>query len=394
MGAVTTLKDKAFVADAGGRHTLAVVRSLGRRCIKVDTGSSSPQQLCAFSKYTHQAFLYPDPTSEPEEFVQFVLYIFRKKKYDALIPVGYNSNVTLSRYRRTLEPAVKVPIAGYAQLQIAAHKDETLLLAEKLGIPMPKTAFLHKINVHKLGELKYPLVVKGIMGSGRTYCVSSSGELIKRFSLLSKLEEKPPLVQEYIRGDGYGLFALFNRGEPRAIFMHKRIREYPITSDFSFSFIGGGSTVAESVYERRLKEYGLKILRALNWHGVAMVEFKRDREDNEFKLMEINPKFWGSLDLAIASGIDFPFLLYKMATEGDITPVFTYKTGVRFMWPFPDDFVHLLAKPSVATFFGFAKDFFNEGIRKNVAPDDLKPNIMQMLQTSVLAFDRIKGNLH
>lgn len=87
--------------------------------------------------------------------------------------------------------------------------------------------------------------------------------------------------------------------------MHKRIRE--------LYTMGGPSTCAISVYDPKLLDYGLKILGALNWHGIAMVEFKKDSKDGTFKLMEINPKFWGSLDLAIASGIDFPYLLYKMA---------------------------------------------------------------------------------
>ena len=48
--------------------------------------------------------------------------------------------------------------------------------------------------------------------------------------------------------------------------------------------------------------------------------------------MEINPRFWGSLNQAICSGVDFPYLLYQMAVEGDIRPVFNYKTGVKTRW--------------------------------------------------------------
>jgi biotin carboxylase len=74
---------------------------------------------------------------------------------------------------------------------------------------------------------------------------------------------------------------------------------------------------------------GIKLLKALNWYGVAMVEFKMDPRDGKLKFLEINPRFWGSLPLAIASGVDFPYLLYRMAMDGDIEPVLKYKVGVK-----------------------------------------------------------------
>ena len=97
--------------------------------------------------------------------------------------------------------------------------------------------------------------------------------------------------------------------------MHRRIRERLV--------MGGPSTCAESVYDSKLLDYGLRVLKNLKWHGVAMVEFKKDSIDGEFKLMEINPKFWGSLDLAIASGVDFPYLLYNMTIRWRYKPCFS-----------------------------------------------------------------------
>jgi predicted ATP-grasp superfamily ATP-dependent carboligase len=182
------------------------------------------------------------------------------------------------------------------------------------------------------------------------------------------------LLQEYIPGDGYGFFGLFNQGALRAIFMHKRLREYPIT--------GGPSTVAESVYEPRLKELGLRILRLLNWHGAAMVEFRKDFRDNEYKLMEINPKFWGSLDLAIASGVDFPYLTCKMAVDGDVKPVFRYKVGVKFMWPFPDDFQRSLVYP--LSIRDLIKDLIESRTHTNISWADLNPNLIQILKSFVM----------
>jgi len=369
------MNSEIFLTDADYKHTL------GQKGLQVDVGSnvSLMRQIGAFSKYTHQAFVYPDPKLSPEKFLKFITELCRKKRYNVIIPIGYNSTVTLSRFKDKVALFAKLPVANYEKLRIAASKDETLALAEKLGISAPDTIMVKKINLDKAKTLQYPLVVKGITESGRAYHVNSPQELVEKFLSLEKTEHKPPLIQEYIRGHGYGFFALFNYGKPRAIFMHRRIREYPI--------IGGPSSAAESVYEPKLKESGLKILNALNWHGVAMVEFKRDITDNKFKLMEINTKFWGSLDLAIASGVDFPYLLYKMAIEGDIKPIFNYKVGVKFMWPFPEDTLHVLANPSA--FPEFAKDLTDVSVKKNIMFRDVRPNFMQVIET-IFALHKIR----
>ena len=91
------------------------------------------------------------------------------------------------------------------------------------------------------------------------------------------------VLQEYIPGHGCGLFATYQNGACKRVFMHRRVREYPAT--------GGVSSCAESFYDARLEFYGTRMLDALHWHGVAMVEFRRDARDGEYKLMEINPKF-------------------------------------------------------------------------------------------------------
>jgi predicted ATP-grasp superfamily ATP-dependent carboligase len=146
------------------------------------------------------------------------------------------------------------------------------------------------------------------------------------------------VIQELIPpgGDTYGFEGLFNKNsEPRAVFVHKRLREFPIT--------GGPSTLRVGVDNEEVKELGIRLLQALQWYGLAMVEFKVDPRDNRPKLMEINGRFWGSLPVSIASGVDFPYLLCKLATEGDIKPDLDYKKGVKARLLFYEDFKHLFA---------------------------------------------------
>jgi predicted ATP-grasp superfamily ATP-dependent carboligase len=102
-----------------------------------------------------------------------------------------------------------------------------------------------------------------------------------------------------------------------------------------------------SDYDEELKNLGLKLLHHLDWHGVAMVEFKKDETDNRYKLMEINPKFWGSLELSYRCGINFPYLAYLLAKQEPIPPTTQYQRNVYFRWTFPHDLLWYWHAPIV-----------------------------------------------
>jgi predicted ATP-grasp superfamily ATP-dependent carboligase len=149
-----------------------------------------------------------------------------------------------------------------------------------------------------------------------------------------------PLIQELIprEGPGYGAsFLLDEKGEVRASFVHKRLREYPVT--------GGASTLRESVRSDDIRDMARALLNALDWFGVAMVEFKVDPRDGTPKLMEINPRFWGSLSLAVEAGVNFPYLLYRMSRGENFKPVEHYQIGKRCRWLLPGDILHFIYNP-------------------------------------------------
>jgi len=138
-----------------------------------------------------------------------------------------------------------------------------------------------------------------------------------------------PLVQEYIQGPGYGYFSLGgSSGEPLVTFCHKRLREYPIS--------GGPSTLCESVYDEKLIDLGTKMLTTLKLKGVAMVEFKFDQQANEYKFLEVNPRFWGSLPLALRCGVNFPAYLVQMALGDTPHRACGYPVGVKVRFLFTD----------------------------------------------------------
>lgn len=372
-----------FVTDSGYKHTLGIVRSLGRKNLAVDVGSSSyDPQLSSFSKYCRNSFVYPDPKKDSDRFVHFFRRIWKMLGYELIIPVGYTATFFLSMNKKALDNDITIPIADFSSLKTAANKRDSILLAKKIGVPTPETIFLHRPSeLDNIKNQNYPIVVKGVIEGGFVQYAYSKQDLKKKFEELYRLQGVLPLVQEFVQGEGYGFFALFNYGKARAVFMHKRVRE--------LYAMGGPSTCAVSVYDSKLMDYGLRILKALMWHGVAMVEFKKDSKDGTFKLVEINPKFWGSLDLAIASGVDFPYLLYKMTIDGDVSPVFNYKQGVKFMWPFPDDLLHVLNKTQDLKYF--FSDLFNPNVNKNIDINDLSPILSPMIKGISLIASKFVG---
>jgi predicted ATP-grasp superfamily ATP-dependent carboligase len=149
-----------------------------------------------------------------------------------------------------------------------------------------------------------------------------------------------PIVQECIPpgGDALGVAVLMNfASEPRASFVYRRLREYPIT--------GGPSTLRESIWNPELQEGAERLLSSLGWVGVAMVEFKVHPGDRRPKLLEVNPRFWGSLHHAIVCGVDFPFLLYTLAMQGDVASVRGYRVGVKSRSLLHGELLHFLTNP-------------------------------------------------
>ena len=360
---------KVLITDGNFKHTLASVRSLGKRGIDVTVLSHMRLSTSFHSKYCSKSILAPNPEHDTT-FAEYVYDLAKREQFDVVLPISYAAVDQISQIREKLESYIRVPLPDRASIDLAANKDRTMQLAENIGIPIPKTFYPQSPeDVERIADsLSYPVVVKGARENGNVGYANSLGELVSQYKKISTFS---PIIQEYVTGGGYGFFALYNHGKARAIFMHRRLREYPVT--------GGPSALAESIYDPVLMEQGLRLLDSLKWHGVAMVEFKKDEQTGRYVLMEINPKFWGSLELAIASGVDFPYLTCRMAYEGDIEPVFSYNTGVKFRWLLPQDLFHAMTNPKVLP--KFFSDFADKTIKYDIDPRDIVPNILQLGMT-------------
>jgi predicted ATP-grasp superfamily ATP-dependent carboligase len=379
-GIICDITMKVLLTDGNFKHTLAAVRSLGKRGIEVTVLSHLSISISFHSKYCSHHVIAPNPETDPG-FADFLLNFVQQNHFDVLLPVSFAAVMQVSRIRDELEKYVKIPLADDLALGIAGSKDCTIQYAEKIGTRVPKTWYpRNEPELDRIAhEVSYPAVIKGSEESGFVRYANSPDELSEKYRMIAKYS---PVIQEYITGDGYGFFALYNHGKARALFMHKRLREYPVT--------GGPSAVAESVYDPALRDAGLCLLDSLNWHGVAMVEFKKDEKTAEFVLMEINPKFWGSLGLSIESGVDFPYLACRMAMDGDIDPVCQYEIGVKYRWLFPADLFHVITNPRMLP--QFIRDFGDRTIRYDIDFHDLVPSLIQVGMTVGELVIRLKQN--
>jgi predicted ATP-grasp superfamily ATP-dependent carboligase len=371
---------KVLITDGNFKHTLAAVRSLGKRGIDVTVLSHIKLSISFFSRYCSHHVIAPDPEHDPL-FKDFLLDLVRKNRFDVLIPVSFAAVMQVSEIRDELVKYVHVPLAEGDALGIAGNKNRTIQYAGKNGICIPRTWYPRNDSEADTisHEVTYPAVIKGSEESGFVRYANSPEELAEKYRMIEKYS---PVIQEYIAGEGYGFFALYNHGSARAIFMHRRIREYPVT--------GGPSALAESIFDPGLRDAGIHLLDSLKWHGFAMVEFKKDKKTGKFVLMEINPKLWGSLELAITSGVDFPYLTCKMAIEGDIDPVLTYRTGIKFRWLFPADLFHVMTNPRQLP--QFIRDFKDRSIRYDIDIYDITPTFMQIGMTVAEFMIRVKQN--
>jgi predicted ATP-grasp superfamily ATP-dependent carboligase len=252
------------------------------------------------------------------------------------MPVDDIALSLLAHERQRFEHLATLPFPDSETIQLAHDKGALATVAQDQGIPVPRTMVVSSPGDldRVIRSIGFPAVVKArvsrlrVGGAWRsapgTQYVSTPAELAAACHVVDAVIPGP-VVQEYIPGEGRGVFMLMNRGQLRAAFAHRRIREKPPS--------GGVSVLSESVApDPTLLEQAERILETLKWHGVAMVEFKHDGRDGVGKLLEINGRFWGSLQLAVDAGVDFPHLLYRLAVGGDVKPVLTYTVGVRLRW--------------------------------------------------------------
>jgi predicted ATP-grasp superfamily ATP-dependent carboligase len=326
-----------LVLDGNENQAVAATRSLARAGHRVLVGADTAWSKAGWSRYAAGAFAYASPLDDAGAFVADVAAAVRRHGGAFVMPMTERTLLPISRDRSALADAgATFVLPPHARVLEACDKAHTTRLARELGIAVPRTCTLSADapGADRLAaELTYPVVLKPAMShepgshavraTGAPAYARSAAEFIEAWRHLA-LRARTIVVQEFVAGAGAGYFALLRRGQPIVEFAHRRIRDVRPT--------GSGSAVRESVpVDPAIGEASRRLLAALDWDGVAMAEF-RIRPDGTPVFLEINGRFWNSLPLAIAAGVDFPRYLVELA-ESDQAPVArTYRAGVRCRW--------------------------------------------------------------
>ncbi|HEX6052853.1 MAG TPA: ATP-grasp domain-containing protein [Gemmatimonadaceae bacterium] len=334
------------MTDGHLRPSLAIVRSLGRAGYRVFVCSPRRRSLAGVSRFAVAEAQVPDPLSQPAQFAEAVASLASRWQVEIVLPVSEEAILALLPAADRMA-GVRIPTVPLDVFRRVADKEAVTALAATLGIAVPKQVVLRDkdgLIGSELAAISFPVVLKparSVSGEGpdrEKLGVSYANDRDELQHMVEVLSPSafPLLLQERIQGPGTGIFLLTWKGRLIAQFAHRRIREKPPS--------GGVSVCAESIEaDPQAVERSLTLLEALNWSGPAMVEFKQDRSTGRLYLMEINGRFWGSLQLAIDAGVDFPALLLGAALGAEPAPVTRYAVGVRVRWWW-GEVDHLLAR--------------------------------------------------
>jgi predicted ATP-grasp superfamily ATP-dependent carboligase len=325
-----------LVTDGDQRPALAITRSLGGHGVSVIVGADQPRSLASSSKYCVRHVTYPSPVLHPEAFERFLFDFVEREGIDVVMPVTDVTTHLVAKNAARLNRITATAVPPFDAFEFVADKAALTQRAIECGIPVPRSHVVENRSrlAEVLGEIEYPAVIKPARSRIRTQSgwiaatvqyAENELDLLRLYRDIDVLGCHPTLIQERIVGPGVGVFVLCDRGKLRAAFAHRRLREKPPS--------GGASVLCESLaVEPSLLDQAMRILGPLGWHGVAMMEFKQDCRTGRSFLMEVNGRFWGSLQLAVDAGVDFPYLSCRLAIDRPLDAPPAYHVGVRSRW--------------------------------------------------------------
>jgi protein-tyrosine-phosphatase/predicted ATP-grasp superfamily ATP-dependent carboligase len=250
------------------------------------------------------------------------------ERYDLVIPCHDHAVIPMQVHREELAESGRAYTLNETAFGVFFDKIKTCELAASLGIRVPKGRVVSDVGqVDSLEEeFAFPAVLKP--RSSHTIADLDHRQHVRKAEdrdqlrdyLATMLLHGEVLVQENFPGRGAGVEILASGGKILVAFQHERVHE---------PFRGGGSSYRTSVpLDPELLDATSKLVDAVDYEGVAMVEFKIDPSTGAWALIEVNARFWGSLPLAVAAGVDFPYYLYELLVEGKTQFPQSYTTGL------------------------------------------------------------------
>jgi predicted ATP-grasp superfamily ATP-dependent carboligase len=329
------------VTDGESRAALAAVRSLGAAGHRCHVVASDPHNLAGASRFAASEHVVPDAEAQPEAWAARIEAVAREVGADLVLPVTEVSIGTV--FETALDTRLDVVCPPRDAYEASVDKHGLMQLAAEEGVYAPRGVLVEEpartLQASLPSGFAYPVVMKArrsrFLVDGRW--VSGDATIVHDAEELVAASGTPgfaagALLQEFVPGHGEAIFVLAEAGRTLASFAHRRLREKPPS--------GGVSVLRESIApDPTLLTGSERLISRLGFTGAAMVEFRR-APDGRAALMEINPRLWGSVQLAIDAGVDFPRLLVDQHLGLPLDPA-AAQLGVRCRWLL-GDLDHLL----------------------------------------------------
>lgn len=292
-----------------------ILKSLHQKGLKVWAADTSKRNICSMSKFCTGSFTYPDPFTEEDAFIQVLKDKVAELRPRVLMPT-HDESVVIMRHRDEFPVDLIIPYEGEEKLLLLANKAKSTEIARKAGVPVPE--------VYKsIDEVKsYPVVFKTVIGNSAkgVFFPKDREELVK---LMDKHKDEETLLEEWIGGTDYSVDCVRWDGFCKTSVYHALVTKTD----------GGGTTTQrEIVYMPHLEAAALKLMDAVDFHGVCGLDFRYDAENNKIAYIETNARFTGGLATPVAAGFDIPWIVYKLATEGKYTEPINVRIGTRTKW--------------------------------------------------------------
>ena len=317
---------------------LTAARCLGREGIAVKGFDIGAKRAGFLSRYCKATEVCPDPLEQPDELVRFL----RRQVNDAaqkvvLFPTSDLFFLFLSRHRAQLADKFLMSLPSQDVAERVVNKRGLYELAAANETPFPKSYFprTYEEAVAVKESLRYPAFIKPYWGHQwrrhfgghhKGFKVRSPDEFLERFREVLK-SGHPALVQPYVTSPDDNLFSISlyvsQSGEVLAAFPRRQVRQYPPNS--------GTVTLAISERNAELVADVTHFCQAIGYRGIAGLEFKRDREDNQYKLLDFNPRLMLSDGLTAYCGINLPLIQYLDLTGQKPAPRHEYAEGVKWL---------------------------------------------------------------
>jgi predicted ATP-grasp superfamily ATP-dependent carboligase len=342
------MKEKKEKTDAAGRviitfsrgwQTLVATRSLGRRGIEVITGDEYAMTAASFSRYSVGEFRYPNPTKEPQAFLDTLeKVVLQNKPKDpatpyVLMPI-HKETYLIARHRRRFEPHIRVPVPQIEHIERVHNKGTLAAYAMERRLPIPKTWILEDMaNFESIAsDVALPAFVKlresaSGVGIRKVKTLDELKSTYTEFTEHFKLRQKDhPIIQQAVPGSDYCVTALFDHGEMVASMTYRGLRAFPAER--------GATVMRETVEAPEMEKVTADLMGSLGWHGVAELDFRWEgTPETQPYLIEVNPRFFGGLIQSVESGWDYPWLLFQLAVEGHVEPVTKTRSDIRTETP-------------------------------------------------------------